>query len=183
VATTPNTADELAQALREISETVVINVSGKPKELTLTPFRLRQFAQVLRCVQRLRDGGVVKAEDLKAVAREVTEAEDAEGARESLRRFDILKMFLLGGDEIINILSVAVGGQLQAQALDKLDLVDASRLAAAVFAVNLDFFYQNRETLQEALAPAVKAVEKMADEGVGALGLAPSTDSAGPDTP
>jgi hypothetical protein len=52
----------------------------------------------------------------------------------------MLKMFLDGGDEIINILSIAAGGQLAAHALDDLDLVDGARLASAVFSVNLDFF-------------------------------------------
>lgn len=114
--------------------------------------------------------------------RDVAEAEDAEGAQKPLRRLDLMKMFLTGGDELINILSVATAGQLQAQALDGLDLVDAAKLASAVFSVNLDFFYQNRETLQAALAPAVKAVEKVVDEGAGALGLTPPTDSSAPDT-
>lgn len=175
-------AAELAAALGQISETVTVNVGGNPKELTVTPFRLRQFAQVLKCVQRLYAGGVVKAEDLTAAAGEFTGAESAEAARATAGRFNFINMLLLGGDEVISILSIALGNQLQAQALNGLDLVDASRVVAAVFAVNLDFFYQNRDALQEALAPAVKAVEKIA-EGAGALGLTGLTDSAGQDTP
>jgi hypothetical protein len=173
-------AAELAQTLGQMSETVPVVVDGKPRDVTVSPFRLRQFAHVLKCVQRLRDAGAIEAHTLKKAVKDISEAESAEQAT---GRFDMLKMILQGGDEIINILQVAVGGQLQAQALDKLDLVSAARLASAVFSVNLDFFYQNRATIQAALAPAVKAVEKVVDEGVEALGQPPSTDSSELGTP
>lgn len=162
--------DELAEALGEISETVEVKAGKKTVKVTVKPFGLRQLAHVLKCVKRLREAGVISKKALKQVA----EAEDAE---EAAKGFDMVQMFLDGGDEIINIIQVAVGGQLQAQQLDSLDLVDGARLASAVFAVNLDFFYQNREAIQAALAPAVSAIEKVMDEGVGVLGQPPSTDS------
>ncbi|HEX8499278.1 MAG TPA: hypothetical protein VF659_01710 [Pyrinomonadaceae bacterium] len=168
-------AAELAQALGQVSETVTVKVGGKPRELTVTPFRLRQFARVLKCVQRMRDAGLVQPEALTAIA-------EGEDAKEAAGKLDILKMFLEGGGEIVNILIVAVEGQMKAEHVDALDLVDGARLASAVFGVNLDFFYQNRETIQAALAPAVKAVEKVADEGLDALGQPPLTDSSGPGT-
>jgi hypothetical protein len=171
----PSPAEELEQALGEVSETVTVKVQGKDVDVTVTPFRLRAFANVLKCIQRMRDAGAIAPEAIKRA----TEAENAEEAREN---FDFLKMLLDGGEEIINILSIAAGKQLQSHALNNLDLVDGARLASAVFAVNLDFFYRNRELIQTALAPAVKAIENVAEKGVEALGGPPSTDSSGQDT-
>jgi hypothetical protein len=168
---------ELEQALGEAGETVEVKAGGRLVSVTVRPFRLRQFSQVLKCVQRLRACGVIEEKALKGVA----EAEDAE---EAVKGFDMVKMFLNGGDEIISILQIAVGKgqQLTSAAVDDLDLVDGARLASAVFAVNLDFFYRNREAIQGALAPALKAVESVVAGGVEALGQAPLTDSEGQDT-
>lgn len=169
--TQTDAASELEQALGEVSETVTVKVQGKSVDVTVTPFRLREFANVLKCVQRLRACGAITPDAIKQVA----EAKDAEEAKKG---FDFLKMLLDGGDELINILSIAVGKQLQAQALNNLDLVDGARLASAVFAVNLDFFYRNRELIQQALAPAVKAIESVGTNGVEVLGRPPLTDSS-----
>jgi hypothetical protein len=171
----PDVAAELAQALGQVSETVTVTVGGKSREVTVTPLRLRQFARVLKCVQRLRDAGLVETEALEDIAA-------GDDAKEVAKRLDFLKMFLDGGEEIVNVLAIAVEGKMKAEHVDALDLVDGARLASAVFAVNLDFFYQNRETIQGALAPAVKAVEKVVDEGVEGLGQPPSTDSSEPGT-
>jgi hypothetical protein len=168
---------ELEQALGEISETVEVKAGGKPVSVTVKPFRLRQFSQVLKCVQRLREGGVIDDKKLKSVA-------EAEDAQEAVKSFDMVKMFLEGGDEVINILQIAVGKgqQLKSDAVDGLDLVDGARLASAVFAVNVDFFYQNKEAIQGALAPAVKAVETVMEGGLEALGGPPLTDLGEQDT-
>lgn len=88
---------ELEQALGEVSETVEVKAGKKVVSVKVTPFRLRQFAQVLKCVQRLREGGVIEDKAL----REVAEADDAQ---EVVKGFDMVKMFLEGGDEIVNIL-------------------------------------------------------------------------------
>lgn len=169
-------AAELAQALGQVSETVTVKVGGKSREIEVTPLRLRQFARVLKCVQRLRDAGLVEAEALKDIA-------EGDDAKEAAKRLDFLKMFLDGGEEIVNVLTIAVEGKMKAEHVDGLDLADGARRASAVFAVNLDFFYQNRETIQASLAPAVTAVEKVVDEGVEALGRPPLTDSPELDTP
>lgn len=172
----PDAAAELTQTLGQVSETVTVRVLGKSREVTVTPFRLRQFARVLGCIRRLYDAGVVEEKALNDVA-------GAESAEDATRRVQILPMLLSGSEEIVNILQIAVAGQMKAEHVDGLDLVDSARLASAVFGVNLDFFYQNRETIQAALAPALKAVETVVDEGVAALGQAPSTDSGESDTP
>jgi hypothetical protein len=169
-------ATELAQALGQVSETVTVKVGGKSREIEVTPFRLRQFARVLKCVQRLRDAGLIETDTLKDIA-------EGDDAKETSKRLDFLKMFLAGGGEIVNILIIAVEGKMKAEYVEDLDLADGACLASAVFAVNLDFFYQNREAIQAALAPAVRAVEKVVGEGVEALGLPPSTDSPERDTP
>lgn len=59
-AVAPDAVVELEQALGQVSETVTVKAGGKSREVTLTPFRLRQFAAVLKCVQRLRDAGFVE---------------------------------------------------------------------------------------------------------------------------
>jgi hypothetical protein len=158
-------AQELAEALGQISETVT--VAGK--SIVIAPFKLRQFADVLKCVQRLRDAGAVETKTLTTLAKSAT-------VEEAKNKFDVLKMFLAGGDEVINILQIASG--LPWQILNALEIPDAVRLASAVLSVNLDFFFQNRELIQKALAPAVQAVEKIASEGVGGLGQPPLTDSS-----
>lgn len=170
-------ASELEQALGEISETIEVKAGKKTVQVTVTPLRLRQFSQVLKCVQRLRACGVIDEQKLKSVA-------EGEDAQEVVKGFDMVKMFLDGGDEIINILQIAVGKgqQLTSAAVDDLDLVDGARLASAVFAVNVDFFYRNREAIQGALAPAVKAVETVMDGGLEALGGPPLTDLGEQDT-
>lgn len=170
-ATQTDAVEELSQVLGEVSETVTVKVQGKSVDVTVSPFRLREFANILKCVQRLRAAGAITSDAIK----QVTEAESAEEAKKG---FDFLKMLLDGGDEIINILSIAAGKQLQAHVLNNLDLVDGARLASAVFAVNLDFFYRNRETIKEALAPVVKAIESVATNGVEVLGRPPLTDSS-----
>lgn len=168
---------ELEQVLGEIAETVEVKAGGKPVSVTVKPFRLRQFSQVLKCVQRLRESGVVDEQKLRSIA-------EAEDAREAVKGFDMVKMFLEGSDEVINILQIAVGHgqQLKSEAVDGLDLVDGARLASAVFAVNVDFFYQNREAIQGALAPAVRAVETVMESGLEALGQPPLTDLGERDT-
>jgi hypothetical protein len=167
---------ELEQALGQVGETVQVRPNGRAVDVTVTPFRLRQFSQVLKCVQRLKAGGVIESKTL-------TKLRDAASVEEATRDFDMVKMFLDGGDEIINILQIATAPQLKAHEVDKLDLLEGARLLSIVFAVNLDFFYQNRGAIEAALAPAVKAFESVVKEGVGVLGQPPSTDSEAPDTP
>ena len=171
-------AAELAQALGQVSEEVA--VSGRA--VKVTPFRLRQFSNVLKCVQRLREAGVIEDAALKVAA-------SAESADEAVKRLDVTKMFLSGGDEIINIARIATN--LPAQVVDNLDIPTGVRLIATIFKVNLDFFYQNREVIVGALMPAVEAFEIIKAEGVEALaqppgpqdGLPASTVSSEQDTP
>lgn len=169
MATKVDAADELAQVVGAVSETVEVGAGKKRVKVTVAPFGLRQLARVLKCVQRLRDGGVVTDKALRQVA-------EAQDAGEAARGFDMAKMLLEGGDEVINILQIAAGDQLPAHVLDRLDPLDGARLASAVFAVNVDFFYRNREAIQAALAPAVSAVERVMQGGVETLGQPPSTD-------
>lgn len=171
----PDAAAELAEAFGQVSETVTVKVGGKPREVKVTPFRLRQLALIMKCFQRLRDAGLIEKATLEGIA-------EAENAKEATGRLDITKMLLNGGEEVVNILQIAVAGQMKAEHVDALDLVDAARLASTVFGVNLDFFYQNQEMIQAALAPAVKALERVVNEGVESLGLMPLTDSSEPDT-
>lgn len=167
----------LAKALGQVSEEVAVN----GRSVTVAPFRLRQLSNVLKCVQRLRDAGVIEDKTLKEAAR-------AEGTDEAVKRLDVLKMFLNGGDEIINILRIAT--DLQAHVIDNLDIPTGVRLIAATFKVNLDFFYRNREEILGALMPAIEAVENIKADGVGALAQPPtspdgpqqSTDSSPPGT-
>lgn len=162
---------EVAQAFGEISESVVLTVGGKPREVKVTPLNLRQLARITQCLKRMKAAGEIETKTLEDVA-------GAANAQEAAKRFDIVSMFLGGSEEVVNILQIAVTGQMKAEHVDGLNFADGARLASAIFTVNLDFFYQNRETIQEALSPALKAIEKVVDEGVESLGLLPLTDSS-----
>lgn len=157
-------ARELENALGQTEETVAV----AKQQVTVRPLRLRQFASALKCVQRLRAAGVIEDKAFKDVA-------EGEDAAEVVKRFDMAKMFLDGFDEIINIINIAVS--LPPRTVDNLDLLEGARLASAIFKVNLDFFYQNREAIRAALAPAVEAVEQVMNGGLETLGQPPLTAS------
>jgi hypothetical protein len=75
IAAVPTTAtEELEQALGEVSETVTIKSKGKSHAVTVTPFRLRQFSAVLKCVQRMRAAGVIKPDMEKRVLERINKA-------------------------------------------------------------------------------------------------------------
>jgi hypothetical protein len=166
-------AKALAEALGETSETVTITIGREAREITITPLRLRQFVGVLKCVQRLRDAGVVETKTLVSLA-------SSANVEEATKSFDMMKMLLAGGDDIISILSIAT--DLPIHQLDKLSVPDSVRLASAVFKVNLDFFFQNRAEIEAAIAPAVQAIEAATkteekSDGAQTIGLPPSIGS------
>lgn len=155
--------DGLAEALGDIKE--VLTVKGR--ERVITPLRVKQFVDVLKCVDKLTEAGVV----------EIKTAGGIEGAIEQMRReFDARKMILKGGDQVIRIVHIASG--LSVSEVENLDMVDMVKLTSAVFKVNLDFFDQNAGAFKEALAPLGEAVKGL----VGGKAAAGSGGSPGSST-
>ncbi|HEU4596369.1 MAG TPA: hypothetical protein VFS10_14630 [Pyrinomonadaceae bacterium] len=137
-------AEELAEVLGDIKEVVTV----KGRERVITPLRVKQFVEVLKCVDKLADAGVViiKPEgDLKDTLAQVR------------REFDAVKMILRGGDQLIRIVHIASG--LSISEVEGLGLVDMTKLTSTVFKVNLDFFDRNAEAFTEALGPLGEAVK------------------------
>ncbi len=135
-------AEELAQVLGQITEEVTIR--GGRKTLTITPFKAKQFFDVLKCIDRLVDAGVVTLE--------MPPSGDVNAAIAQLKReLDPRKMIMRGGEQLIRI--VAIGARLSVSEAEELDMADLARLTGAVFKTNLDFFWQNQSELKEALGP------------------------------
>ncbi len=155
--------EEIAEALGEIKEEVTV----KGRLRTITPLRVKQFVDVLKCVDRLAEAGVVEIK--------VKAGEGVEGAVEQMRReFDAVKMTLKGGDQIIRIVAIASG--LGISEVEGLDMADMVRLTSAVFKVNLDFFDRNAEAFKEALGPLGETVKGLL--GGQAAGSEPSPGSS-----
>ncbi len=138
------TAAQLAEMLGEIKEEVTI----KGRARTITPLRAKQFADVLKCIDKLADAGVI----------EIKADEGVEGTLAKMRReFNAVKMILRGGDQLIRIVSLASG--LSISEVEGLDMVDMVKLTSACFKVNLDFFDRNAEAFKEALGPVWETIQ------------------------
>jgi hypothetical protein len=158
--------DEIAEVLGDIKEVVTV----KGRERVITPLRVKQFVEVLKCVDRLVEAGVV----------EVRTAGGIEGVIEQMRReFNAQKMILKGGDQVIRIVSIASG--LSISEVENLGMVDMVKLTATVFKVNLDFFSQNAEQFTEALGPLGEAVKGLFDPPEGGGEESPGSSTTATD--
>jgi hypothetical protein len=167
VAETAN-ADELAEVLGDIREEVTI----KGRARAVTPLRVKQFVEVLKCVDKLAEAGVV----------EIKTGGGIEGAIEQIRReTDITKMILRGGDQLIRIVHIASG--LSVSEVENLGMVDMVRLTSAVFKVNLDFFDRNAGAFKEALGPLGETVKGLLGPAAGGSGESPASSTAATDFP
>jgi hypothetical protein len=162
------TTEEIAGALGEIKETVV--VKGRPR--VVTPLRVKQLVDVLKCIDKLADAGVV----------EIKTGGDVEGVVEQMRRdFDAVKMILKGGDQVIRIVHIASG--LGISEVEGLDMADMVRLMSAVLKVNLDFFDRNAEAFKEALGPLGEAVKGLFGQPAGGSEASPDSSTTATDLP
>ena len=134
-------ADELEGALGTVTRKVTI----KGKEIEVKPLVARQFAEILRRVYALKRLGAVEAVVVGAAEGESADA--AATVLETVRRLDYVKMFMTGGDEVLDILRIAT--YQRKEFVDNLDLVELIRLAKAVVEVLVDFLLRNLPAIQE----------------------------------
>lgn len=140
--------DELAQMLGQNSETVTI--AGKP--VTVSPFRLKQLSDALRCVQSLAEAGI----DVQPFAQNA----DTDDPKIGLKRdFNFLKALLNGGDPVIELL--AIGSGMSGLDIGNLLPDEAVALGAAIWRVNHDFFVQRGPAIKSALGPVWDLIDPL----------------------
>lgn len=122
---------ELAQVLGTEEGLSVTVRRGTPLEKTfaLRPLTLAQIARALVVLDRLSDKGLA----------EIT------------KEFNPVKLLLRGGEDALELLSIATGGA--ADYLGGLDAADGARLFAGAVKVNEDFFSLHRDEILSALGP------------------------------
>jgi hypothetical protein len=152
---------KLARAIGTYREEIVID----DKTISLSPLVLRQFADVLDCIDELRERGVVEVKDLTG---------------KILQNVDPIKIMLRGGAPALRMLQIATA--LPSETINKLNLVDAANLFGAVFKVNLDFFVENQGAMTEAFSPLWTTIEELFPQ-VGQLLSNNSSPTATPSTP
>ena len=168
-ATELQAAGELESALGTVSGEVEI----KGKTITVAPLVARQLSDVLRRVYALKKLGMIEVEVVKTAG---DETDVAETVRETAKRLDYVKMFMTGGDEVLDILRIAASQRKEV--VDTLNLVELLSLAKKVVEINVDFFLRNLPAIQEMFG-----VLKEAKAGlVEGLGDAPSPGSSTTDT-
>jgi hypothetical protein len=127
------TGDELATVLGLTGATLTI----KGAEVKIAPLVLEQIAEVMVCIERLSEAGVVK----------VTGKDGVFG-----KDFNPTKLLLRGGKDFIRILAIASAQPVER--VGKLNALETAQLAGKVWEVNKDFFVRNRVALLEALGGA-----------------------------
>ena len=168
-ATELKAAGELDSALGAVTNTVTI----KGKEIEVRPLVARQLSDILRKVYALKERGAVEVKVAMPAEEGEGEEDDLAGAvLETVKRIDYLKMFMTGGDEVLDILRVATFQRKEW--VDNLDLFELVNLAKTVVEVNVDFFLRNLPLIQE--MTGVFKETKAGFEGV--IGGEPSSDSS-----
>jgi hypothetical protein len=147
------------QGANEFGE--VLGLEGKElkirgKSFHIEPLQAKQFSDILKRIQSLREKGVVEfkietGEELAEAIASSSAKEFVSKMRQRLRGFDVIKMLLQGGDEGLYILHHASG--LPRDFVFNLDLVNLVRLAKEVVELNVDFFSRNMEVLEAILGP------------------------------
>ena len=175
-ATELKAAEELDQALGAVTSEVTIK--GKP--IQVRPLEAQQISDILRKVWALKERGAVsnEVEAVKAAAAPA-ETEGTEGKADlvekvlgELKKINYVKLFMTGGDEVIDILRI--GTYQRAEFVKTLNLVELITLAKKWVEVNVDFLLQNLPTILEMFGIA-KEAEALFTE---ARGLVASTDSS-----
>lgn len=156
-------ATKLAEVLGADSQTVsVATASNRALDIVVRPLRLKQFSEVLKCIDELSEAGVTIFDDGKG--------------------FDTAKLLLRGGDSVMKLLAVATGQPLEL--IENLDLADAANLAGAVWQVNANFFKKKADSMlaafgvDPATAQKVKALLGSLTQSLSSSAAAPSPSSA-----
>lgn len=123
-----NEATKLAEVLGADFELVTIADtigSGSIIPVKVRALRLKQFSEVLKCIDELSDAGV--------------------NVMEGDKGFDTAKLILRGGDAAMKLLAIATEQPLPV--VHALGLDEAATLAGAVWRVNRDFFQKKADTM------------------------------------
>jgi hypothetical protein len=145
-----NEASKLAAVLGQESETVEITVADKPGEpaetytntVLVRPLRLKQFSEVLKCVDQLSEAGV-------------TIIGNGDGAK----GFDTVKLILRGGDAVIRLIAVATGQPVDV--IENLDLAESANLAGTIWRVNKNFFEKKADAMLAAFGISPEQAENL----------------------
>lgn len=145
-------AEEIEQALGTVTNTVTI----KGKEIQVRPLEAQQLSDILKKVYALKNLAAfeVEVEVVRQAAAAVEDGEDAadavaltEAVRELVTKIDYVKLFMMGGDEVLDILRI--GTYQRAEVVKTLNVVELVALAKKFVEVNVDFFLSNLPAIQE----------------------------------
>ncbi len=148
-----NQVEQLEQALGVDREIVPIHDGNTVKDVVVAPLRLKQFSQVLKCINELADAGI-----------------SLEGG------FDAMKLITSGGDVAIKLMSIASGEPLAT--IEQLELDEAAQLAGAIYRVNKSFFEKKAETMLAAFGVTPEQAEKLKQSLAGLTSSASSSPTA-----
>ena len=160
-------AADLEQALGAVTNKVTI----KGKEIEVNPLQAQQLSDILKKVWALKERGTVSDVVERSVAA-VAEGADPETIKETVGRIDWVRLFMLGGDEVLEILRL--GTYQRRETVGTLNVLELVNLAKKFVEVNVDFFLQNLPALKEMFG-VMKEAKAVIEEEVGPEA---STDSS-----
>ena len=148
-------AQALADALGTNSETITINKN----KTTIEPLCIDQISRVLLTIDRLAASGVSIDLDSKS-------------------KVSYTQLVLRGGKDFQEILAIA--SNLEPDAIGRLNILEAAKLAGAVWKVNKDFFDQNRIEILGAFGLDQSHIEELKSTFASIKSLVTSASAASP---
>lgn len=130
-----NQATQLDQALGAESESTTIHDGDTLRAVVITPLKLKQFSQVLKCINELADAGVSLESGI-----------------------DSMRLLMTGGDIAIKLIAIASGESVQT--IEQLELDEAANLAGAIWRINKSFFQKKAATMLAAFGLTPEQVDK-----------------------
>lgn len=135
------TAAQQAQELNEAlgATLIAVKLPTLNKEIYVAPLRVKQFSEVLKCVNQL-------AEQLGISLNSGMEA---------------AQLLMTGGDVAIRLIAIASG--LEIPEIEKLQLDEAAELAGAIWSVNKSFFEKKAVTMLAAFGMSQEKAAELWD--------------------
>ncbi len=136
-------AAELDEALGTVSNSVTV----KGREIQVRPLEAQQISEILRKVYALKERGTIT--EIVERAAEMAEggAEPAAVIKEAVKRIDYFKLFMTGGDEVLDILRV--GTYQRKEFVGTLNVLELVKLGKKFVEVNVDFLLRNLPEIRE----------------------------------
>ena len=117
-----DTATDQARQIDQALGLEMIEVPIGDKTVEVRPLKLKQFSEVLKCVNELAQAGVVVGNN-----------------------FDALQLIAQGGDVAMKLISIASGFPIAD--VEDLELDEAAEVAGAIWRVNNSFFEKKAATM------------------------------------